>query len=180
VTVGGGQGGGLRSSQHPVDRLIRDLLISGREPTPAEVQRVVERIASAPFNPREIAVDPDLIGRDYLGQRIPAHAPASLAHLWKRVLVDEQWAEGTTIDEYLADLRISMRDGQPQVMIAVIRDSPSAGVLALNQVPAERRGLNAGPLVFVGYSVNGGMITTGYQTVDQSRIRLPRNARWLS
>jgi hypothetical protein len=180
VTSPRGGASGQRSSQHPVDQLIRELLASGRRPTDSEIQLVIERIATAPFNDREIPVDADLVGRDYLGQLIPSRAEASFAHLWKRVLVDEQWAGGTTVEEYLADLRASVFGERVQAVIAVIRESPSAGVVAVNLTPAARRGPNAGPLVFVGYSVNGGMITTGYQTVDRAGIRLPRNARWLS
>jgi hypothetical protein len=180
VTSGRGGVSGQRSSQHPADQLIRELLASGRQPTTSEIQLAVERIGTAPFNRREIQVDTDLVGRRYLGQPIPVRAETSLAHLWRRALVDEQWTEGTTVEEYIADLRASVLRGQARVVIAVIRESPSAGALALNLTPADRRGPNAGPLVFVGYSVNGGMITTGYQTVDQTRIRLPGNARWLS
>jgi hypothetical protein len=180
VTVGSGGASGQRSSQHPVDRLLRELLASGRAPTAAEVHLVVDHIATAPFNSREIAVDPEIIGQGYLGQRIPARASASLAQLWKRVLIDEQWSDGTTVEEYIADLRTSASDGMPKVMIAVIRESPSAGILAVNLTPDERRGPNAGSLMFIGYSVNGGMITTGYQTDDLTRIKLPGSARWLN
>jgi hypothetical protein len=163
-----------------VDQLIRELLTSGRYPTADELRLVIERIGTAPFNERELPVDVDLVGREYLGQRILTRAEANLVHLWKRVLVDEQWAYGTTLDEYLADLWASVLGGNAQVMIAVIRESPSAGVLAENLTPVARRGQTAGSLVFVGYSANGGIITTGYQTVDRTRIRLPRNARWLN
>jgi hypothetical protein len=180
VTSGRGGASGQRSSQHPADLLIRALLDSGRQPTTEEIQAILQRLASAPFNPREIPVDVALVGRTYLGQVIPARAEASLAHLWKRVLIDEQWAAGTTVNQYLADLRASVLSGQIRIMIAVIRESPSAGALAPNLTPSERLGPNAGPLVFVGYSVNGGMITTGYQTVNQQSLRLPGNARWLS
>lgn len=173
-------GEGQRSSQHPADRLIRELLVSGRRTSDHEIRTILERIASAPFNSREIAVNNALVEQEYLGLRIPHRAEASLAHLWKRVLVDEQWAEGTTVDEYVADIRASARDVNARLVIAVIRDSPSAGVLAPNRSPLQRRGPNAGPLLFVGYSVNGGMITTGYQTADQAHVRLPVNARWLN
>jgi hypothetical protein len=159
---------------------MRDLLATGREPSTAEIETIVERITTAPFNPREIAVDPGLVGQVYLGAVIPSRAQASLAHLWKRVLIDEQWDEGTTEDQYLSDIRTSMRYGRPQLMIAVIRESPSAGILTANMTPTARLGANAGPLVFVGYSVNGGMISTGYQTVSRTRVRLPERARWLS
>ena len=177
-----GTGGtsGQRSSQHPIDQLIREVLQSGRHPTDEEIQAMLERIGTAPFNRRDIAVDPDLVGREYLGQVIPVRAEARLAHLWKRVLVDEQWAVGTTVDEYLGDLRSAIFGGSVQVMIAVIRESPSAGVLAPNRMASSRRAANTGPLLFVGYSVNGGMITTGYQRFDRNHIRLPGNARWLN
>ena len=171
---------GQRSSQHPADQLIRELLISGRRATDDEIRSLLRRIGTAPFNSKDIAVDGDLVGIEFLGQMIPERAEALCAHLWKRVLVDEQWAEATTADEYLADLRRSIADVSARIVIAVIRGSPSAGILAPNRTPIGRRGANSGAFVFVGYSVNGGMITTGYQTLDQTRIRLPRNARWLN
>jgi hypothetical protein len=72
---------------------------------------ILERISTAPFNERDIAVDLGTVGREYLGQIIPLRAEARLVHLWKRVLVDEQWADRTTVDEYLGDLRASMLGG---------------------------------------------------------------------
>lgn len=42
-------------SPHPVDMLIRELLVTGRVARPTEINQILDRIANAPFDPRSNA-----------------------------------------------------------------------------------------------------------------------------
>lgn len=56
-------------SQDPVDRLIRELIRTRREATAEEVDEIVERMATVPFNDEDRRT-PGKARGTYLGQRI--------------------------------------------------------------------------------------------------------------
>jgi hypothetical protein len=178
VTSQGGAGG-QRSSQDPADRLIRALLDTGRTANQNDLDTIRRRIAGAPFNVRPIAVPSSLVGHVYRGQVIPSVADSLSVHLWRRVLVDEQWAPGTTSADYLDDLRRAVREPGARLAIYLLRQSPQAIVVGPSSVPEARRGPRAGAWIVVPYSVNGGMLTSGYQVHDLASVTLPSRTRWL-
>jgi hypothetical protein len=91
-------------SQHPIDRLIRELIATRRFALPEEIDRIVERIASAPFDPQsDTSVLTEHRGLTYLGQTLGPRASALAYHLVKRVVIDRQWSFGTSSVEYLTD-----------------------------------------------------------------------------
>jgi hypothetical protein len=97
-------------SQRPVDRLIREIIATRRPVQADEIDQVVERIATAPFDPEPAApVRMKHRGMTYQGHTLGARASALTYHLVKRVVDDGQWAFGTTSAEYLADLREAAR-----------------------------------------------------------------------
>jgi hypothetical protein len=96
-------------SQHPDDRLIRDLLQTRRPATGPEVERIRERMASAPFASRLYRVPVAERGLVYLGVALGNRAAPFDYHLVKRVLVEEQWSRGTTPADYRADLAAAAR-----------------------------------------------------------------------
>jgi hypothetical protein len=65
--VSGGQ-----VSQQPVDRLIRELIQTGREATTDETERIAQRMAAAPFTSRVVRVDVDERGISYLDHTLSA------------------------------------------------------------------------------------------------------------
>ena len=83
-------------SQHSVDRLVRELIQSGRTASEPEIQQILGRIARAPFDPRVIAVPLDERGATYLGRALGDRERSAFVHLVRRVVVDEEWATGTT------------------------------------------------------------------------------------
>jgi hypothetical protein len=143
------------------------------------VDAIRHRISEAPFNTRPMSVQADLVGRMHLGRTIPPRAESLSVHLWRRVLVDEQWAPGTTSDDYLDDLRNAAREPGVRLGIYTLRQSPHAVVIGPNRVPEVRRGVRAGNWIVVPYSVNGGMLTSGFQVHDLANVSLPPSARWL-
>ena len=82
-----------------------------------------------------MAVPSALIGRVYLGQTIPPVADSLSVHLWRRVLIDQQWVPGTTHAEYLDDLRHSVREPGARLAIYLLRQSPQAVVIGPTSIP---------------------------------------------
>jgi hypothetical protein len=96
-------------SQHPVDQLIRELIQTGRPATKDEVEAIIERMATASFEPRVTSVPVPERGITYDGYRLGARVPSLAYHLVKRIVLDRQWADGTTEEQYLEDLRRAAR-----------------------------------------------------------------------
>ncbi len=174
-------GAGPPRSPHPVDELIRELLQTGRSATPAEVREILQRMAAAPFNPASVRVRRQHRGLTYLGHPLGAREPSLFYHLVQRVLVEMQWAAGTTAREYLADLRRAIRAPRSRVVIYEDRGGHLVGVVALTEdaVPVRRRGPDWLPHLLVVYSADRGMIVSGYQFSNLSAIRVPGTGRWL-
>jgi len=98
-----------RLSQHPVDVMIRRIIAGLHTATSGDVDQIVERVATASFNPEIIPVPGSMRGLDYLGNVLSRRESSILTHLVKRVLVEHQWSNRTTIDDYLGDLRRGIR-----------------------------------------------------------------------
>ena len=77
-------------SLHPVDQLIREVVQSRRPVAPGEVEHIVERMATAPFDTRLIRVPPRERGLTYGGRAVLGRDGALFVHLVRRVLVDGQ------------------------------------------------------------------------------------------
>lgn len=154
--MSGAGGGGI--SQHPVDRLIRELIRTGRPATPEEVERIIERMATVPFNPRQRRVRGEERGASYQGYTLGAREEALRYHLIKRIVIEKQWAEGTTEEQYLTDLRRAVSSSAARLVVF------------------ERRG---GFLMLVIYAADRGIIVSGYQFSSLETVRIPEEARWL-
>ena len=166
---------------HPTDQLIRDLIDTGRQATPDEITRIIERMAMAPFEPRVRSVSPEDQGIAYQGHILGERESSLSYHLVKRVIADEQWAHGTTADEYVADLRRAVRAPSAHLTVYSERGGALAAALAptAEVVQVQRQGPRALTNVAVIYSADRGIIVTGYQFSTLDRIRIPEGARWL-
>jgi hypothetical protein len=167
-------------SGHPADRLIRELIRSERTASPDEVREITERLATAPFDPREIAVPRELRGRTYAGRRLANRERAALVHLAQRVLIDAQWMHGTAEAAYLADLAEAVRDPSTGIVLYGRRGGSIAGALSPNRLPSFRRGRAVLPWIYVVYSADHGTIISGYQVSSANTIAIPADARWLT
>jgi hypothetical protein len=136
-------------------------------------------MAAAPFDPRPRRTPPELVGITYLGTRLTDREPALMVHLAQRVLLNAQWAPGTTGDEYLQDLRLAIAQEDARVVVYEERGGALVGLLAANLIPVERRGVNTREWVFVVYSADRGTIISGYQASGEHTIRLGASPRWL-
>lgn len=168
-------------SRHPVDELIRELVRSGRPATDDEIQRLIERIATVPFEPRDLRVRVRHRGIQYEGHVLAARSPSLIYHVVKRVLVEEQWADGTTPEEYLGDLRRAVHSPSVRLGVYERQGGPIATTPARTQelVSMERQGSGMLPLLLVVYSADRGIIVTGYQISGLETADIPEDARWL-
>lgn len=168
-------------SPHPTDRLIRALIQTGRRATLDEVEQIVERMATAPFEPRQRRVPVVERGLSYQGRTLRAREESLFYHLVKRVLVNEQWADGTTADEYLTDLRQAVRSSDAHLLLYRARGGHMAVLIAPTAaiLPVMRQGARMLPNLLVVYSADRGIIVSGYQFSALSGIRIPQEAQWL-
>jgi hypothetical protein len=101
-----------------VDQLIRELIQSQRRATPQEINQIVARMATAPFDPPRVRPVPTQDRRlTYQERTLGAREDSLFYHLVKRVVDEEQWADGTTAQQYLADLVQAVRS--PHARLAV-------------------------------------------------------------
>jgi hypothetical protein len=168
-------------SQHPVDRLIRELIRTRRAASVAEVEQIVEQMAVAPFNRRNIRVPVDERGATYLGVTLERRTESLTYHLIKRVVIEEQWQRGTTASEYLKDLRGAIRDRESRIVVYSRSSEHLAVALTATDrvVPVGRVGATPQALLLVVYSADFGIIKTGYMISSLERASIPTEAQWL-
>lgn len=163
------------------DHLIDDLLRTGREATPAEIERILNRMATAPLDTRPVRVPGYLRGQTYGGRALQSRDESAFVHIVKRVRNDRQWVEGTTMADYLEDLRRAVRQPDARLLIYARHGEHHAGVIADTDlaVPVRRRGELALPNLLVVYSWERRAIRTGYQFSSLDKVEIPGDARWL-
>jgi hypothetical protein len=160
--------------------LIRELVRTRRPASYDEVEQMLARMATAPFLSRPLAVPPADRGAEYQGKPLGRRADSGTYHLVKRVVIEEQWADGTTLDSYLNDLRRAVRDPSARLVVFERR----GGALAATVTPTERvltperRGAQTLPHLLVIYSADRGMIVTGYQFSAVERVGISQEATW--
>jgi hypothetical protein len=160
--------------------LIRDLIHSGRAATPGEVEQIIKRMATAPFDESTVHVRLEHRGLTYQGATLGARADALTYHLIKRVVIERQWSHGTTATQYLDDLRRAIHNPAARLTVYGRRGGSIAAVLAPTAVvPAQRRADESWPDLLVIYSADRGIILSGYQFSRLERTGIPRGARWL-
>ncbi|MGH2353123.1 MAG: hypothetical protein ACRDI2_14690 [Chloroflexota bacterium] len=168
-------------SRLPVDQLIRELIRTRREATPDETAQIIERIATAPFDARVVSAPTYLRGLMYGERTVQTHDESAFLHLVKCVLEERQWADGTTVADYVEDLRRAVRHPGARVALYAGRSGPIAATVSNTDmaVPERRRGEKTLSFLIVIYSVDRGVIITGYQFSDLSTVRIPKEALWL-
>ncbi|MDO8674119.1 MAG: hypothetical protein Q7O66_22125, partial [Dehalococcoidia bacterium] len=117
-----------------VDRLIRELIETGRDATLFEVGQILAKMASAPFDSSIIHVPKADRGIVYGGLLLGARSDAWTYHLVKRVVVERQWAVGTSAEQYLADLRAAVRHDEARLVVFKRR----GGNMAATVTPTEQ------------------------------------------
>jgi len=166
--------------QEEPNRLIRELVGTKKTLSDKQWERVFDHVSQAGFATRQVAVEKELHGVIFQGQPLKARAGSLRAHLAKRVLLEGQWAEGTTAEQYLTDLKSVIN--APDLQKAVYRSKDGQivlGLLGRNRLPPERMGKNPKQFLWVIYSTDYGTITSGYQVSGIEWIRVPEGVRWM-
>lgn len=164
-----------------MDRLIRELIAAPREASPPEILQIVQRLASAPFDPRSDAIVPQKDrALSYQGRTLGSRTPAIIYHLAKRIVGDREWAPGTTAERFVADLHDAVRSPSARIVLYRRRGGSVAAVIAPNHIPRARLGADARPYVFVVFAADRGTIITGYQTSFAVPPNVPEDALWLT
>lgn len=179
-SAGGGTSGG-EFSQHPADRLIRELIQTRRNVGAGEIERIIERVATSPFDPRVLPVPGRLRGLTYRGRPLGDRSPTLTTHLVQRVVADGQGADGATEAVYLAGLRLAVQEPLARLLVYPRRGGHIAATLTATDqvVPLERRGPRPLPLLYVVYSADRGIIISGYQASSLLTLSIPGDTLWL-
>jgi hypothetical protein len=169
-------------SQHPADRLIRDLIATGRDASDDEVRVILDRIATAPFSRNLYKVPVEHRGQLFAGRALGAREPSLRYHLFERVALNGLWSEETTEEDYAADLSRVARSARVSLAIYWRRGGPIGLVVAptADVVPVDRRGARAKLYTGAFYSVDWGTIVSGYQFDSLDEVSIPEEARWLT
>ncbi len=169
------------SSQHPADVLIRELIATRRAATAGEVATIVARMASAPFDERTARVGVVERSTAYLGHTLGAREDSLQYHVTKRVILEEQWAVGTTTASYLADLRRATGAPAARLLVYERRGGSIAATITPTDhvLMSDRQGPRSFPNLMVVYSADRGIVITGYQFSTWSATGFPEEALWL-
>lgn len=163
------------------NRLIHELIRTGRHATLEEIEQIVESMATASFDPRPVRVRVEERGASYQGHTLGSRSDSLMYHLIKRVVIERQWVSGTTANEYLEDLRRAVRDPAARLCVYDRRGGPVAATVTATHLvlPPERLGEGALLNLLVVYSADRGIIVSGYQFSSLARTGIPQEARWL-
>jgi len=143
-------------SDHPVDRLIQELIQTRRAFSAAEISSIRQRMMDVPFL-----------------------SESSLADHLVRRKADGQWAGTTTPAMYHADLREAIRLGRIATFERRGGAMAAAFALTADVVQSGRQGPDPEPGLFVVYSADRGRLVTGYQFSDTADLALPGGIIWL-
>ncbi|MCC7107070.1 MAG: hypothetical protein IT307_18215 [Chloroflexi bacterium] len=168
-------------SQHPVDRLIVEIIFTARRVSEPEVAAIVNRMATAAFNARNVRVPVADRHVVYQGRPLGARTDALTYHFVKRLIKERQWSQSTTPLEYIADLSRATR--HPTARLGVYERRGDAVTIAITQtdvvVLMERWGQDMEANLVVVYSATHGIIRTGYMSSSLRTLDLPSGMLWL-
>jgi hypothetical protein len=109
-----------------INSIIRQLVQQGQRAGPEQLGRIIEHSAAAPFAGELLEVDELLWGSfwhfDVIapGYRLPAVELALL----RAIRLDRYWPEGTTVAQFLADLRVAAAHPQAGVWTLALAGEP--------------------------------------------------------
>ena len=172
---------GMPSGEPSIAQLIRMLVQTRRDPKPDVSERIINEIATAPFDPRMARIPIRERGLTYQNRTLLDHDDSLFVHLVRRVLIDGQWALGTSAGQYLDDLHRAASAPEARLAIYFRRGGYLATTLTSTNraLPESRRGPRSLPELLVVYSADRGIIVTGYQVSSVVIAGIPEDARWL-
>jgi hypothetical protein len=128
-----------------------------RAPGAAELARIRRRMATAPFGPKQLDLE---------------------KHRAKRVS-EQQWPADTINEQYLSDLRRLCSNRGALIGLFIRRGGPMA--IAIHDTDRVLTGpmmVGSRRLVAAFYSVDRGMLISGYQVAELADLTLPEEILW--
>lgn len=116
----------LSDKFNPVNQLLTELVQQRRQATDEQLTQIITHVATAPFVEAVLAVDELLWGGFWQFDVIaPGYQlPAVELALLRAIRLDQTWPEGTTVEQFLAELRTAMRDPQAGVWTLPVGGEP--------------------------------------------------------
>jgi hypothetical protein len=154
----------LTESTSPIDTMIRHLTTQSAQATPAQLGKIVNHVAAAPFATDLLEVDEALWGGFWHFDVIsPGYTlPAIELALLRGIRLDGHWPEDIGVDQFLADLRWAVSHPQAGVWSLAVAGEPClvfAALVASSDQPL---------LTVVWYCATTGQLHAGYRTTTGS------------
>jgi hypothetical protein len=125
-----------RAGNYTVDDLIRVAGIGLRELTSEELDRVVQYVANAGFDPKGLErCGGRLVGLVWNGRTLKANdvLPPGEVHYLRHVIYSNEWPSGTSLTEYYQNLEDVIRNPKSRILISNIGGEWQIGFLGENQ-----------------------------------------------
>jgi len=132
------------------------------------LEQIVNHVAAAPFAEDLLAVDEPLWGGFWQGDVIaPGYRlPAVELALLRAIRLDDDWPEGTTVPQYLADLRQTILDPQAGIWTLTAAQQPCLVFAApAKNLKSEIESLKS--ITVVWYCASTGRLHAGYRTIAE-------------
>lgn len=167
---------------HPVDLLILEIA-AGRIVGPAEIDRILQHVATTGYPDVEETVGSRLAGVEWKGRILKDtdRLPYAEIHFLRHVKVQREWPEETTFSAYLESIRDVLMD--PDSGVAISRWQGRDWHLTVVRRSGPLRGPDGHEWLMIEYAV-GGHWTTAFQMklgLRQLTLSTRRRAdfRWL-
>lgn len=165
-----------------VNDLITEIAESGREATDNEIRRIREHVAGVGYEPGGMTkAGGPIDGLLWQGQAVRSNdrIENAIVHFLRHAVAQREWPPGTTFDEYIASLRRAIAD--PNGWISIERPHRQWRLSFISRAN-DAAGPDSGGWILVGYPIEYGYWSTGYQpTLGLRHIRLnvTEGERWL-
>lgn len=162
-------GAARNAGQYSVDDLIRVAGLGLRELTPGELERIVRHVANAGFDSTEMMrVRTSIRGQVWDGKKLEIGdtIPTDVWHYLKHVVVNQEWPDGTTLEDYKRSLEEVILDQDSDIFVSKYNDAWQIGFVHENQ---GWRGVRGKDFILVEYKVKYGHWTTGFQPQNLKR-----------
>lgn len=164
-----------------ITRLISQAATGARELTAPELQRALDHVASAGFDPAPVARAGRLGGVVWQGRVLRGRdqLPSAEVHYLRHVVVNQEWPPGTTLVDYLASITEVIGDPRSGVVTSRFRGEWQLGVVRHSE---RWRGPQGFTWLLVEYRVRIGHWMTAFQPQNDLNIlhdRAREDLRWL-
>lgn len=167
----------MKSANATVDDLMKIGYLGIRDLSPQEINRIRETVAQMPFASKTVKILSEHRGVRFQGQVFGKFVQTDIYHLFKRI-EDGQWKSGTTVAEYLGDLRKAISDPEGKIATYFHQGNPVLGFFCQNKIDPSHFGEHPEAYLYIVYSINQHAIITGYQASELTKLSL-EGARWI-